>query len=77
MKDKNFKIFDTQQEVEEFIRNADEPLSWFWDRWGNKYITCEPSKYSYEESVENMATLSFDYGRARCSLISRSMDSKY
>ena len=34
-------------------------------------------KYSYRESVENMATLSFAYGKSRTSLTSRSMDSKY
>lgn len=32
---------------------------------------------SYRESVENMATLSFAYGKSRTSLTSRSMDSKY
>ena len=32
---------------------------------------------SYIESVENMATLSFAYGKCRTSLASRSMDSKY
>lgn len=40
-------------------------------------IEMKRTKCSYRESVENMATLSFAYGKSRTSLTSRSMDSKY
>jgi hypothetical protein len=62
MQDKHFKQFDTQQEVETFIKESGVELSWLWDRGSKKYVTCEKSNYSYEESVENMATETYSRG---------------